>query len=59
MNITPRSSEIKFYVSLPQNIWSIFKYVKYLKSDGDQKVQTSSSKINKSRGCDIQHGDYS
>ena len=25
----------------------------------DQKVPTSSSKINRSWGCDVQHGDYS
>ena len=27
--------------------------------EGGQKVQTSSYKINKSRGCNVQHGDYS
>ena len=27
--------------------------------EGGQKVQTSSYKINKSWGCDVQHGDYS
>ena len=27
--------------------------------EGGQKVQTSNCKINKSWGCNIQHGDYS
>ena len=27
--------------------------------EGDQEVQTSSCKINKSWGCNVQHGDYS
>ena len=27
--------------------------------DGGQKLQTSSYKINKSWGCNVQHGDYS
>ena len=26
--------------------------------EGTQKVQTSSDKINKSRGCHVQYGDY-
>lgn len=27
--------------------------------EGDQNVQTSGCKINKSSGCHMQHGDYS
>ena len=27
--------------------------------EGGQKVQTSSYEINKSQGCNVQHGDYS
>lgn len=27
--------------------------------EGDRKVQTSRYNINKSRGCNVQHGDYS
>ena len=27
--------------------------------EGGQKIQISSSKINKFWGCDVQHGDYS
>lgn len=27
--------------------------------EGSQKVQTSSDKINKPWGCNVQHGDYS
>lgn len=28
------------------------------KDEGDQSIQNSSNKINKSWGCSVQHGDY-
>ena len=39
----------------PENILEIELPV----DEGGQKVQTSSYKINKSWGCDVQHVDYS
>ena len=61
------------WVPFKNHIYSLWMKTYYHKNDsqelvpgagckmgeGGQKVQTSSCKINKSWGCNVQHGDYS
>ena len=47
-------TENRLVVTRREGRWGVVE-----RGEGDQEVQTSSYKISKSRGCIVQHGDYS